>query len=426
MKTFWFWALLAAGIGAVTAWSINYSRYGYRPTKFGPFTVGGEVTPENIANYVKLQSDDKFEKVGKIELDGESVHDFGVMSPGDEGEHVYKVRNVGDGVLKLRVGASTCKCTLGELNKSELAPGEETEVKLSWSIKAGTSEFGQSAQLLTNDPTNVAITLEIKGRVIADFQPLPEVLTFGDIASGDSFEVTGDVYNFMKTEVTPTEARFSSQDMNDLAEFEIKTLERSEFGPGTEKAIQGFRISAKVKPGLKQGSISQSLLFAFNLRVASSDEASESSDETNGDSNEVSEQMVSIPVKGRVVGVMRMLESGKLTDYDGEYVYDFGRLGPNDSLVAKTFVVLKGDQRDNATLRVGQTAPTDVVRATLGEPKTRGTMVLYPLEIELVPTDKPIARLGKDKTDYGSIWIESDNPKVSRMRVVLKFAIGGR
>jgi hypothetical protein len=53
-------------------------------------------------------------------------------------------------------------------------------------------------------------------------------------------------------------------------------------------------------------------------------------------------------------------------------------------------------------------------------------MLLYPLELELIPGKEPIERLGKSKDDYGSVWIESDNPKVTRMRIALKFALEGR
>ena len=62
----------------------------------------------------------------------------------------------------------------------------------------------------------------------------------------------------------------------------------------------------------------------------------------------------------------------------------------------------------------------------MGEPVGRGSMLLYPLRIELVPGAEPIERLGKSKDDYGTVWIESDNPKVTRMRVALKFALEGR
>ena len=53
-------------------------------------------------------------------------------------------------------------------------------------------------------------------------------------------------------------------------------------------------------------------------------------------------------------------------------------------------------------------------------------MKLYPLELELIPGEELIERLGNDNEDYGSVWIESDNPKVTKMRVALKFAIEPR
>ncbi len=70
--------------------------------------------------------------------------------------------------------------------------------------------------------------------------------------------------------------------------------------------------------------------------------------------------------------------------------------------------------------------PAEHEKATLGEPKNRGTMTLYPLEIELVRGDLPVERLGNNSEDFGTVWIESDNPKVSKMRVALTFSIDAR
>lgn len=442
MRNFLIWALLAVGIGSATAVAINQSRYGYRDSQFGPFTVGGEVTPANLPEHVKMFSETNApsaEKVGKVEIEGDLTHDFGVMSPGEEGERQFIIRNVGEGPLRLRVGASTCKCTLGELDKSVLEPGEETQITLTWTVKPGAAEFGQSAQVLTNDPSRVAITLRIKGKIVEDFQLVPQTWTFGEVATGDAFEVTGTIYNFMKTKIETTDVKFTSDDMNELADFKIEPLKKADFAEGTENALQAFRVTATVKTGLRQGNISQNLLVGYNSLNKSGevvgiadDPDAEDFDAGGGDesaSTEVAETRtpaITVPVRGRIVGTLRMLESSKLTQSDGEYIYDFGRLGKEDSLVAKTFVVLKGEQRDNTKLSVGETKPDSVVRATLGEPKGRGSMVLYPLEIELVPGDQPIERMGKNSSDYGSVWIESDNPKVSKMRVILKFAIEGR
>jgi hypothetical protein len=74
-------------------------------------------------------------------------------------------------------------------------------------------------------------------------------------------------------------------------------------------------------------------------------------------------------------------------------------------------------------LRVGETDPAGVVKATLGEPKGQGSMKLFPLEIELVPGPEPVERMARNRDDFGSVWIESDNPKVTKMRIGLKFAI---
>ncbi|QDT06704.1 hypothetical protein K227x_51200 [Rubripirellula lacrimiformis] len=433
MKNLWVWIIVSALIGTGTAWTINYQRYGYRPSEFGPFRVGGDVTPENVAKFINLRSQEASETYGRVQVDGETEHDFGVMSPGDEGEKKFTVRNVGKGQLRLRVGASTCKCTIGELDKTVLEPGEQTDITLTWTVKPGSSEFGQSAQLLTNDPGMVAITLKITGKIVSDFQLVPEVWTFGEIAAGEPFEVSGLVYNFMSKPVDPVDVRFSDEKLTALSEFDIEELDRADFGTGNQKAVQAFRVTAKVQAGLPQGNISQNLVFGFNMAQPDDESDSETSQETKDDdagdeelSATDSKLYASIPVKGRIVGALRMLESSKLTQVGTEFIYDFGRIGPDDSLIAKTFVVLKGEERDNTTLTVGKIKPEGVVRAELGEPKSRGSMVLYPLKIELVPSDKTISRLGKDKGDYGSIWIESDNPKASRMRVVLKFAIEGR
>ncbi|MCG8652715.1 MAG: hypothetical protein MI861_22945, partial [Pirellulales bacterium] len=78
-------------------------------------------------------------------------------------------------------------------------------------------------------------------------------------------------------------------------------------------------------------------------------------------------------------------------------------------------------------LKIGEVSPSSVIKATLGEPTAgQGSMKLFPLEIEIVPGEEAIARLGKNKDDYGNVWIESDNPKVTKMRIAVKFAVDPR
>lgn len=420
MKRFWLLLILAVAIGTATAWAINYSRFGHRVARMGPFTMGTEV---NASNVMAIVNKDVPVGRARVELVGDARFDFGMMAPGTEGEHTFVVRSVGEDDLRLRLGATTCKCTLGELDQESLKPGEETEVKLSWSVKQGESEFAQSAQLITNDPERVVIQLEIVGKIVLDVDVHPETWTFGDVATGEPIAVSGTIYSFLDNDIRPTDMKFSSDEMTEMSEFQVEEFKPSEETDGIRgSARQGFRVSINIKAGLRQGAVSQSFMFGFRRL----DENGEVLPPQEGAGDDPNEYIVA-QTQGQIIGPLSLIESSKVSGRPGGgYIYDFGRIGPEDSLKAKTFVVLKGSERENTTLRVGEIYPDGVVKATLGEPKGRGTMTLYPLEIELVPGEKPVERLGNHKDDYGTVWIESDNPKVSKMRVALKFAIEGR
>ncbi len=51
-------------------------------------------------------------------------------------------------------GQQFCKCTIGDLKKNELQPGEEAEVELTWTAETSEREFGQSATIETDDQSN--------------------------------------------------------------------------------------------------------------------------------------------------------------------------------------------------------------------------------------------------------------------------------
>ncbi len=126
--------------GTACAWAVNYKRYGHRVARFGPFELDGEVTPENAMAFLDAQVP---KSLGRVELPNGTEYDFGVMSPNEKGKHSFLVKNVGQGGLKLRIGASTCKCTIGSLDKEVIAPGEETEVVLEWEVRTDETSFTQ-------------------------------------------------------------------------------------------------------------------------------------------------------------------------------------------------------------------------------------------------------------------------------------------
>ncbi len=413
MKNLWTWILLSSLLGIASAAGLNYAQYGNREALFGAFGMNNDLTAARLPEYREsLLPKDR----PKVDLIDEPNHDFGLMAPDTEGEHLFRIKNVGSGDLRLRLGASTCKCTLGDLDKELLAPGEETEIKLTWTVKAGLTAFSQSAEVLTNDPDSVVIRLAITGKVAKEIDLVPESWTFGEVATGEPIEVTGKVYSFLDTDIELTDLMFTKEEMNDLSEFEVEPFQPSEANDGIRGiARQGFVVTARIQPGLRQGAVSQNLRMTLN-RLDDSGNIIPSEDGQF--------EFVSAPTKGAIVGPLGMILTSRLSGQEGGgYVYDFGKLKKGDSLIGKAFVVLKGSERERTQLKIGEIIPEGTVIARLGEPKGQGSMKLYPLEIELVPGKDPVERSGRNSGDFGSVWIESDNPKVTKMRIGLKFAI---
>ena len=406
--------------GAAAGWVTNHYRYGYREPEFGPITIDGKVTAANaIENYrASLPTG-----LAKVQLVGGAKHDFGVMEPGEEGEHAFAIKNVGEEPLKLRIGATSCKCTLGSLDKESLLPGEQTEVKLSWTVKTESGEFSQTAQLHTNDPTEPVISLAVSGRVVREIDIVPKALSFGEIASGESIELDAKVYSYFDGMIEHTETKFTSEEMTQLSTFDVEEYEPTEKEDREHAdANQAFRLKVTIEPGLQQGSVSQKLLFGFKM-LADGESGSSGVDSND----EADDGYVVAPTTGRIVGKLSMIPNPKLTGREGGgYIYNFGRLEKDDPLTGKAFVVLKGSERGNTKLTIGRVKPKGVMSATLGDPLSKGSMTLYPLELTLAPGDEPIQRLGMNKDDYGMVWVESNNPKVPRMRIGVKFAIPSR
>lgn len=298
--------------------------------------------------------------------------------------------------------------------------GKQAEVKLEWTVQGTAAEFTQSAQMLTNDPGKIAINLNIHGQMINEIEFVPKQLSFGEVAAGEPVELSALVYSYIDNELIPSKQMFSDEYINELSEFEVEPFQPSESDGIHVKAKQAFRVTIKIKPGLRQGAVSQNFLFGFQRKNEKGEIILP--DQEDDDPN----RYAIASFTGSVIGALSLRAGPIKGQPGGGYIYDFGRIGREDSLIGKTFVVLKGSERENTTLRIGEVYPENVVKATLGEPKGGGSTTVYTLQIELIPGDAVISRQGKNKDDYGSVWIESDNPKITKMRVALKFFLEPR
>ena len=211
-------------------------------------------------------------------------HDFGEMILGTSGSHVFTVTNTGEGPLELKVGGSTCSCTIGDLEDSSLPPGGSTQATLNWTIKNPNPIFEHSARINTTDPHNRTVNLVVHGRVIAGLFTMPQgELDFGNISFDQSGHIEGMVLSDVSEDFEVT--RFESSVPELTAEFtkltiaeliEVESMQMPELAPPaasetnpseptTKHLKAGYTIKLSVPPDANRGRFQGTLTLHTNL-----------------------------------------------------------------------------------------------------------------------------------------------------------------
>lgn len=408
--------LLFAGLGAFGAYQAVIGTHGAVTGQLGLIDYRGEVTAENV---MEIREADISDELPVAELpDGES-HNFGVMKIGEKGKHLFTIRNAGTAPMTLRLGASTCKCTFGTLNSDLLAPGESTEVALEWTVNAASGFFEQTAEIITNDPSQVALRLKVYGDVVEQLRMIPKEISLGENAAGEPINAEAKCFSYFPTPIEPIDAKISGASLKDVHQITIEEFDPAEDSEYSN-AEQAFRLKIHVDPNVRQGLISQNLMLRFHRRA-------EDGSYLMNESGEPEVYSVNYPVIGRITGALSMIPNPRLKgESGGGWVYQFGRLEPDDDFVGKALLTFKGAERENTQLSIGEVSPEGVLDATIEEQSSGGTMSLYKVTIRLTPGEESMLRMGKTPDDYGSLVINSDNPKVPPMRMLVKFGLPSR
>lgn len=193
----------------------------------------------------------------------EVEYDFGKMEMGDEGSHVFIIKNEGEAPLEIlaRKGETTCSCTLGNVaGDGKLAPGQQTEVTLNWKIKLANPSFRHHAVIRTNDPGNRRIELTVVGKVENGLQLKPEgEWAMGQLKIGAPSEATGSIYSplFDKFEITEVKT--------DLPTTQITWVPLTEEQLGERGAKSGYLLKATVSGDVPVGSYSDRVVLQTSL-----------------------------------------------------------------------------------------------------------------------------------------------------------------
>jgi hypothetical protein len=410
MKTL-VWAGFALVIGVGTGWTIAAVER----------NESGEHFVSNSAQNPRLRTDITSESTSEItkgyphvEVVNGASFDFGEVSRGAKGSHVFVVQNRGDKTLELRMGETTCKCTFvteGILDKTGqkptlVEPGETLEVELQWRAEEMLIKFDQSAMLHTNDPDHLIIRLHISGIVNQAMRIVPETIVWSNLASTEGRSAEAilfcglplDEWEILDLQLnSPASADFFEVDVEDASPEKLAELTPNEnYG---KQIRSGRLVKIRVKPGLPIGPLYQSITVKTSVE-------------------DVSE--IIIQIEGHVIADISVIGRG----FDPrKNLLRLPTVESQNGLEAWTLqLLIKGDHRNTTEFKIAEIEPAEALTVELGKKTSTEKLTRIPLIVRIPPGTRPIARLGT-KGEYGKIRLTTNHPQVKELTLYVRFVV---
>ncbi len=111
-------------------------------------------------------------------------YDFGTVLEGTPVKHEFMVRNTGQADLIIGHVQTSCGCTVAESDKKRLAPGEQTQLPVTFDTRHERGHASRRIDVYTNDPQTPDLALEIQGVVRTESEANPREVFFDSVRKG--------------------------------------------------------------------------------------------------------------------------------------------------------------------------------------------------------------------------------------------------
>jgi hypothetical protein len=114
---------------------------------------------------VGLNAQDKQTETIETIVFDKTVHEYGTIERGGDGNSEFKFTNKGKEPLILTNVRSSCGCTVPQWPREPILPGESGVIK----VKYDTNRMGaiNKSVIVSSNATNPTVVLRIKGKVVA-------------------------------------------------------------------------------------------------------------------------------------------------------------------------------------------------------------------------------------------------------------------
>jgi hypothetical protein len=399
-KTFWIGGIVLAVLVAAGVWAAASATFLYRHPKAPDLRIvidkrTGAPVVEALADPKKPALLGSTEPEPRVRVSS-TQHDFGIMDPDSTGRYGFEIYNIGAGPLKLKLGPTSCKCTLSGLSKDQVLPGEKAEVNLEWNTGHKVLSFEQSAVVLTNDPLNKEVELRVSGKVrMAIALDRPEIiLPAGAPDAGVKFDVL--IYSQLWDDFAVENLQSLVKDLK----WEVTTVEPVRFPKLDARSVKLLTVEFP-QPVLQGGFTEQMRLSIRPLgsTLVAQDDAV---------------RHIDLPVSGSVL--RRLAIYGPAITSDG--IVNLGTMRHGAGKQVKLIVKVRDSQTDLGTPKLEIFPETLAARLT-PHSGDKGSG-LYDLSIEVPPGTGPCQYL---TSPLGRLAIVTDHPRIGTMEVKLSFAV---
>jgi hypothetical protein len=344
-------------------------------------------------------ADLKTDSGARADVVGGPTFEFGVMRRGEERSHTFQIQNVGTGVLTIRAGETSCSCTLSDIPKSQIAPGETAEVTVTWTPKSYSNSFQQTAEVFTNDPEKPVIELMIKGMVTQILRPAPDRMALTDLNPNTASTTYTRLYTFQDKPFEVLKTEFTNPDTAEQFRVVEQRPLTAEEVAAEAGAFHGVFLRIEAQPGLPLGPVHQS------LKVTTSYENS---------------SPVEIDIFGEVRGDISIMGSGKLNLVTS--TVSLGRIDRREGESVKLYLLAKGEHAAGLKITDVEIEPASHIHLDLEEPEPLSNgSVLIRFTVKILPDQPAINRLGTKQAKSGRVLLKTNHPKMPDVPLYVRF-----
>ena len=336
---------------------------------------------------------------------GSQEYNFGTSQIGEEGSHVFEIRNDGKSPLTLAPVNLDESGVVARVEGSPVAPGETASLIVDWTINYYEENYLQNVGVETNDPELGMLSLRLMGNVPPSVRQQRSRLGFRNVRASEGFESYFDVYAYFDDDLEVISHEWLKPETESFMEVRYETLPPDHRSLKDQDDVQSaVRIWVRALPGMPAGVLREAITVKTNKETR---------------------RPIQVGVLADVRGAFAV-EAGQGLEYNSEInVVDMGRISrlSKKDATLNVSVNLTEIEGDEVTLKVEQIDPAGVLQVDVGEARKVGKGMVIPVRLMLQGNGQSISRMGPGEDLLGRVRLVAEETKDQCVEFFVKFAI---